>query len=273
MKINQLLVPIDFSPCSTNALRYAVKLAIDLHAKVTVVNGYEIPIPATNVDYTIAPSMYEDYEKIIYEKFDLLKHEIPEMNMIPIDFQLKIAFPMEVILEESKEIAADLIIMGTKGAGNNIDHLLGSNAYHVIKNATCPVLSIPENFKRRDLTKIAVGIDINEEIPSNIAFAIELAKLENATIHFIHVSDSPSEISYNKASTLLTLKNELMDVNYHFDFIKNKNSIEGIYSFLDENSMDILVLFPKKHTLYASIFNKSVSKNIALHNKTPLLTL
>jgi len=50
--------------------------------------------------------------------------------------------PYKEILRQAVEMRADLIVIGAQGHGA-LEHLLsGSNAQHVIRQATCPVLTV-----------------------------------------------------------------------------------------------------------------------------------
>ncbi|MCG8319577.1 MAG: universal stress protein [Cytophagales bacterium] len=274
MQINNILVPIDFSECSLNALRYALTMAKDFKAKITVINGYKIPIPAADINYTFDPSIYDDYEKEMKEKFSLLPGKIPELNMVEVEYKVEMAFPVEAVEQEISEKRIDLVVMGTKGASNLAEVVIGSNTFHVAKRATCPVLAIPENIKSRKINNIAIAVDLNHEnkdLP--LRMLIKIAEQYNAAVHFLHVSDKPSEIPYEQAWEVLAYKKEFSDIENYFHFIENKNIEEGINDYLDHNDIDMLVLLPKKHPFFEKLFKRSVTRTMLLHAKIPLLTI
>lgn len=274
MQINNILVPIDFSDCSLNALRYALTLAQDFHAKITVINGYKIPIPAADINYTFDPAIYDDYEKEMEEKFSLLPGKIPELNMVEVEYKVEMAFPVEAIEQEINEKSIDLVVMGTKGASNLAEVVIGSNTFHVAKRATCPVLSIPENIKSRKINNIAVAVDLNhvdENLPMRAP--LKIAEQYNAAVHFLHVSDKPSEIPYDQAWEVLAYKKEFENIENYFHFIENKNIDEGINEYLKNNEIDMLVMLPKKYAFFERLFKRSVTRTMLLHAKIPLLTI
>ena len=49
MKINNILVPVDFSDCSRNALVYAIELAQRTESKLHLIHSYYIPVPTADI--------------------------------------------------------------------------------------------------------------------------------------------------------------------------------------------------------------------------------
>ena len=274
MQINNILVPIDFSDCSLNALRYALILAKDFKAKITVINGYKVPMPAADINYTFDPSIFDDYEQEMKDKFALLSQNMPELNMVEMHYKVKMAFPVEAIEQEIKNQNIDLVVMGTKGASNLAEVAIGSNTFHVAKKSLCPVLAIPENIASRKINNIAIAVDLNapeEDWPLGLVMAI--AMQFNATVHFLHVDDKPSEISYDQAWEALAFKKEFEDLENQFHFIESKNIENGLNEYLANHDIDMLVLLPKKHSFFEKLFKHSVTRKMILHTEIPLLTI
>jgi hypothetical protein len=69
------------------------------------------------------------------------------------------------------------------------------------------------------------------------------------------------------------LQNLLGDFNPQFYFVEKANVEEGVYQFVEENHPDLLVVIPRKHGLFESIFHKSESKQFILHPHIPVLAI
>ncbi len=274
MKINNILVPTDFSDCSINALKYALRLALDMDAQVTVINAYEIPIPASDINYTFDPSIYEQYEEDVKEKFLLLVQEIPQLKQAKVNYKVKMAFAIDAIVNEIDDLHIDLVVMGTKGTKNIAENLLGSNTYHVAKKSGCPVMAIPKNLAMGGVNNIAVAVDLDSHIDgSTFNLLLSFAKFYNAKIHFLHVSDSPSNISFDKAWEVLAYKEEFKEIENHFHFIENKDIEDGINQYIKNHLIDFLVVMPERHNIFARLFKPSTTKKLMLHAQIPLLTI
>lgn len=76
--------------------------------------------------------------------------EFPDVRLpggsAPIDRMLRQGSPVKEILRAAEEISANLIVMVTNGAEGFWDSLRGTTTEQVIRNAPCPVLSVPADF-------------------------------------------------------------------------------------------------------------------------------
>ena len=83
MKINNILVPVDFSECSKNALRFAVHLAKLFDSKIHMVNAVHIhshqPYLAGG---NLVAAVIADYEEHVKESFKELELEVIELQEV-----------------------------------------------------------------------------------------------------------------------------------------------------------------------------------------------
>jgi len=146
--INKVLVPIDFSDYSKNALRYATQFAKQFSAKMFLVYVVEPVIyPADfSMGQVAIPSTDIDLQKRAEEELkNLAKNFIDPA--IEVETIIKTGKPFVEIIETASEKDADLIIMATHGH-TGVEHLLfGSTAKKVVRKAPCPVLTLREPIK------------------------------------------------------------------------------------------------------------------------------
>ena len=154
MNVSKILVPIDFSECSTNALKYALQLRKTTNASLKIIHGYRIPIPAAEIAIDFDIASMEEYKRSTEEKFEIMLSEVPELAGENYEYQMVMAFARDAIVESAKN-EIDLIIMGTKGVTNKMDQMLGSNTASVIKSVDCPVLAIPQNARFESINNIS----------------------------------------------------------------------------------------------------------------------
>jgi nucleotide-binding universal stress UspA family protein len=143
LKLKQILVPIDFSDCSKKALQYALPLAKEHEAALTLL--YVVP-PAYGageyggIDYAqLEASMREGGER------ELAKLAVDEVcGEVPADTRVRIGSPAANILEVARSLPADLIVISTHGRTGLKHVVLGSVAEHVVQRAPCPVFVVRE---------------------------------------------------------------------------------------------------------------------------------
>ena len=145
MAIERILLPIDFSDDSINALAYARDFAAAFNAELLLLHVIEPIYYATPADmYVTSPniSMLLDEQRAIAEQqLDRLSAELTEQGRKHRTI-LKTGTPAQVIVEAADAAHADLIIMSTHGRSGLAHILLGSVAEKIVRHATCPVLTI-----------------------------------------------------------------------------------------------------------------------------------
>jgi len=142
-QLERILVPIDFSDCSKKALRYALPLAREHQAAITLL--YVVP-PAYsageygNIDYAqLEASLRAGGEK------ELAKLSVDEgCGEISIDTMVREGSPSREIIEMARNLPADLIVISTHGRTGLKHVLLGSVAEHLVQHAPCPVFVVRE---------------------------------------------------------------------------------------------------------------------------------
>ncbi|MFZ5948124.1 MAG: universal stress protein [Stygiobacter sp.] len=145
--IKNILVPIDFSDYSKNALKYAVEFAKTFTAKLYLIYVVEPMIyPADfSMGQIAIPSTDIDIQSRAEEEFKKLTNEIDKS--LQVETIIKTGKPFVEINETALEKDIDIIIIATHGH-TGVEHLLfGSTAEKVVRKAPCPVLTLREPIK------------------------------------------------------------------------------------------------------------------------------
>jgi len=131
--LTNLLVCIDGSESSMQALDYAVRLAEKLGSKITVLNVQDRRI------FESSPKTVQEFgEKILSKALNSIgKAEVQ------IDKKLEFGVPSDTIVEVAEKEKHDLIVLGNRGLGSVKRFLLGSVSDDVSHKAKCSVLMVP----------------------------------------------------------------------------------------------------------------------------------
>jgi len=143
MKLERILVPTDFSRESAKAVRYAVSMARQFDASITLVHVVEPSYgPA---DFGGAPVARQVSEKQrashAKSKLGVLGRRILGPCRI-VETVIRNGLAFFEITEAAKAVSADLIIIGTHGYSGVTRAILGSTAEKVVRHAPCPVLVV-----------------------------------------------------------------------------------------------------------------------------------
>jgi len=145
----RILCPIDFSDCSTNALNYAMSLAQEADARLTVLHvmTYEMELTPEMSDSLLAYSHLskEEFRKACEDSSrERLTTAVPDTvrAYCTVETLLATGKPYREILRVATEQHADLIVMGVQGRGAVDLMFFGSTTQHVVRQASCPVLTL-----------------------------------------------------------------------------------------------------------------------------------
>jgi nucleotide-binding universal stress UspA family protein len=142
-KVKHILVPIDFSDCSKKALQYALPLAKEHKAALTLL-------------YVVAPAYGSgEYGGVNYAQLEASMREGGETEIaklaadgvrgeVSADTLVRVGSPAREIIETAKSLPADLIVISTHGRTGLKHVFLGSVTEHVVQRAPCPVLVVRE---------------------------------------------------------------------------------------------------------------------------------
>lgn len=140
MRIGRLLVPLDFSDASLEALEYALPIAQHHAASITLLHVLE-PV-AYGLDFTLMPAHRGPAAK--EEMAGRLKELAAPLQGrgLAVHCLVQGGAPADAIVEWAAERRPDLILMGTHGR-RGLSHLVsGSVAEAVLRRAGCPVLTV-----------------------------------------------------------------------------------------------------------------------------------
>ena len=155
-KIKKILYATDLSETAKYAFRYAADQAKHCDAMITIVYVMEnmTPMIENQVKDMVGKEKWESLklEKISYltqqikskiEDFCTeMEASIDSCRLLVEDIRIGKGNPGEEILNASKEIGADMIVMGNYGHNIIQEALIGGSARTVVKNSEVPVLLI-----------------------------------------------------------------------------------------------------------------------------------
>jgi nucleotide-binding universal stress UspA family protein len=139
-----VLCPIDFSEVSTAALEQALRVVDQSKGRLTLIHVLPNLDPMSRYAYQISSPNYGPLLK--RDAWQRLQECVPSELRAATNLRGRVVSgtPAEQIARVSREIDADLIVMGVTERGAIGRRLFGSTAVRVIRSAGRPVLTIPE---------------------------------------------------------------------------------------------------------------------------------
>lgn len=136
----RILVPIDFSDCSVEALEYAALVAQRAKASLRLLHVLE-PV-SYGLDFTLLHvAKREEMQERLTTRLRELASALQSVH-VTADFQVRGGLPADSILDAARAEPADLIVIGTHGRRGLSRTFWGSVAESVLRKAHCPVLTV-----------------------------------------------------------------------------------------------------------------------------------
>jgi nucleotide-binding universal stress UspA family protein len=146
--IKKILVATDGSKTANKSLEYAVELAKQTGAMITLVSVIDKGIPITRPIPAVATPTHliepiEDYLRQVAEVYIGEAENLCKKNGIQSNKVIRAGHPVEEIIKEAKKSKVDLIVMGSHGRTAIKAAVLGSVTFGVIhKDTKIPVLVV-----------------------------------------------------------------------------------------------------------------------------------
>lgn len=262
--MKKILVPIDFSEASENALFFACNLFGLSAIEVTLLHIY-----GTQSTALLMKSIDGLLIKEAKEKLNALVEKVRAKELkVQLKVQLSKNYPVQSIIALGEKGNFDFIIMGTKGASGIKEVFLGSVAGGVISKSKVPVIVIPANYALNRTKKIVFAVDAIELLKSaNLEPLRLLVKLNDSEINILHVE---------KQKTLEITKSvqDINDFDAKVSYIPGTGNInKDINNYITENNADLLCLIRSKKDFIDRLFSDSVTLKQTFNSPVPLLIL
>jgi len=193
LSVEQILVPVDFSPHSGRALQWAALWQQKLGGTVTVGHAmtFEPPLEFTEDQLTYLQQQATfNQEARTTELHDFITHTLGCCS----EWEVLVAEGDPVQHIHARAAEADLVIMGTHGRRGVKRWMLGSVAEEVVGAQWLPVLVVHDNgVALPQVRRILAPTNLGPAGQRGIDMAAELAKVFGAELIVTHVQESGGE--------------------------------------------------------------------------------
>lgn len=145
----RVLCAVDFSDCSQHAVTFAATLARQAGARLSLLHVIEWPWHESTIPETVGVSVEQaqamaDYRRYLETGAAERLAAIGAAAMPDRQVTTSVSFgrPYVELLDAARRNGADLIVLGVRGRGPVDLAFFGSTANHVVRSATCPVLTV-----------------------------------------------------------------------------------------------------------------------------------
>ncbi|GAF03492.1 universal stress protein [Saccharicrinis fermentans] len=284
----KVLVPVDFSEYSQNAVDIAFDWVAKSRGELVLFNAYYSPMN-TGLPFSDAyvydvnsDDLSFEMKEMAEKRLRLMKEELEKrivnqgIHSINVSTEIRRGIAEHEILAFSEHYNPSLIVMGTRGADKKAVDLIGSVTAEIIEGAKVPVLAVPECFKYEGLDKInSIGYlsVFGESDFGSIQKLSTIIKALDVVVKCAHITGS-DKVAVNRVKMdglVDHFEHNKIGKELDFRLIENEDFWVGVESFVLSDQIDILAFTTFKRSLISRLLNPSIAKKMLFHSTTPLL--
>lgn len=268
-----ILIPIDFSADSINALEHGIKFANRIGANVRMLHI----VQNKNFETPFFFSDLKDFAgKSVEDFMNLIKYRHQRKTSNTLDFQIVEGNVSNEITKKAELEKADFIIMGTHGASGGDSIWMGSNAFKVVTNAPCPVVTIRNGFIRNQLKKIVLPIDASKHTRRKITTTAFMAQYFNAEVHVIGVTETSLEDILKRVDSWVKQTVEYLNqrgIKNQFKMIQGSNVTEMTIDYAKSIDADLISIMTEQGQHPVSLLLGPYAQHMVNNSPIPVLTI
>ncbi|UBM62840.1 universal stress protein [Candidatus Sulfidibacterium hydrothermale] len=269
-----IVVGVDFSDCSLNALEHAVIISRKAKASLTMVW-------ANHLDYSkeIFSVEPENLRQEVQKRFEELvgKYQPQLAPGTQIDFRMEKGKVYKVICHVAKEKDAFLVVIGTHGSSGFEEFWIGSNANRIVSASTRPILTIRAGVdSNKDLKTIVMPLDSTRITRQKLPVTAELAGYFDAEIHIVGVYTSTAEsIRYRVQNYVQETETYLKEkgIRYRSVFLEASNITDTVLEYAQKVNANLISIMTEQETTTANLWLGPFAAQMVNHSPIPVLSV
>jgi nucleotide-binding universal stress UspA family protein len=175
-----------------------------------------------------------------------------------------------------KEHNINLVVMGSHGTSGVKEYFMGSNTYEVIKQAYCPVLSIPSSFDEVAFNSILYPVRNVEGVVEKYDYVKPIVEKNNSALHILGVGNEKDMEGVFLLSKKVTSVMEAIDHSKSHvtcDVINCEDIAEKILEVAEKRKDDLLIINATLDKKWYQFFKGTYTQKIVNHSKIPVLSI
>lgn len=244
INIRKLLVPIDFSSNSMNALQTAAAIASRHDAAIHLLYVDDSDVDLFDSDNNLKPPRLPAYMKMLTQ----LSKSVINNDDVKCSYSTETGSITHCILKTAVDLSSDIIIMGKNGTNGQSTEYAGSQTCQVAAKSRIPVIIVPEGVTKYTFENILFPVRPLLSVPEKYDAIRTFILKSNPSLTLVNLRnpDYLNELHIIHRLTMIMkskLENDQVpyELNYYF---KDNKFAEHVLSMVDENEnkFDLMVI-------------------------------
>ena len=273
-QINSILIPTDFSVLSGSALMVGIAIAKRQNAQVTLLHVVDL-LPYLLPTEVLLSSSKEGLSRK-EEELKELSEKIQKDTGIKAVVKVLEGTPSDSICKFAYEENISLIVMGTHGVSGLREFFIGSEAYRVIKNATCPVLTIPGEWQKTDFGKVIFPVRLRPGTLDTYFYARPIIEKNNSELFVLGLYEQKKdmvEVEIYKSINKVKQQLDNDKVVFKSEISQSKNFPAKTIEIAIQYEADLIILTANIDHDFKAYFVGPFVQQVVNHSRLPVLCI
>ena len=281
--MRKILFPFELeNPVYREAYIYGIKFARKINAELILLNVFQVEVGNDITEEKYGKLKRDNWFKAYNEISKFNRYYLEDHANTESDLEIKFnhRFVNGFLVDEIKNIAredeVDLIVLPVSDQKEFNKRQLKIIQDNVFEKNRTSLLVVPFTCKFRPVKNIVFATDLRKlnNYQQYLHDVINYARLFDSSIHFIHISSREKAEDWDNSDTYRLVMQAIEKNNRHtFKSLRGKKIIESVNQYVEECNADILVVVKHQHYFLESILHESLSKEISLYSKVPVLVM
>jgi len=268
-----IVVGIDFSDCSINALEHAITIAQKARSGITMV--WVNHLDYSKEIFAVEP---KDLIKEVENRFNqVIKKYKAQLFGQPFTFVIRKGKVYKEVCEVSEELDAYMVVIGTHGSTGFEEFWIGSNANRTVSASKRPVITIRGGVDvERDLKKIVMPFDSTKETRQKLPHVALLAKYFNSEVHIVGMfTSSLDDIRYRIRNYVAQAEDYFKEngVTYTVSFLEADNITETTLNYAKKIQANLIAIMTSQETELSNLWLGTYAAQMVNHSPIPVLSI
>jgi nucleotide-binding universal stress UspA family protein len=273
--IKQILTPVDFSETSQEALDHAIFMAKIFNAKLFFVHVIE----PSSYQFQMAEmvTLNDKIKNLAYDKLDELANSVHvEHGIYKPEILIESGNISAQIVDAADKIKASIIVMGTHGVSGFAEFFIGSNAYKVATQSSCPVLTVQRHATRKGFKNIVLPVDDSHSSRQKVVQAVEFAKHYGSVVHVVELMPDNDPATLHKFEVIKKQVNDYLDAH---DIPKKNKVLVGdniaklTMKYANDNDADLIMIMTEQDESITGFIMGPSAQQVVNHSQVPVLSI
>lgn len=269
----KIIVGIDFSDCSINALEHAITIAVK--AKSGIVMVWVNHLDYSKEIFSVEP---KEIEVEVSKRFEELKKKYKSrLYGQSLEYFIRKGKVYKEICEVAKEVDAFLVVTGTHGSSGFEEFWIGSNANRMVSSSKLPIITIRGGVNvATDLKRIVMPFDSTKVTRQKLPITTLLAKYFNSEVHILGLFTSSLDDIRYRIRNYVAQAEEYLDENnvrYKTVFLETHNITQVTLDYAKKIDANLISIMTEQETSTANLWLGPYAAQMVNHSPIPVLSV